>query len=176
MLAVGAYHADTGLTILYGLLVGLPTAALAGPVYAAWIARRVALPAENPIARQLEGDSAPDAPSFVISLVTVLIPVFLMIGASVADVTLAAASPVRATLDFIGNPIVALLLALLFSFWSLGRSPHFTAEQVLKLCNDCLALHGDDPARDRRRGWLQPGASSEWRGTSYRGRGDRRAR
>ena len=47
MLAVGAYHADTGLTILYGLLVGLPTAALAGPVYAPWIARRVALPAET---------------------------------------------------------------------------------------------------------------------------------
>ena len=32
MLAVTAYHADVGVTILYGLLVGLPTAALAGSV------------------------------------------------------------------------------------------------------------------------------------------------
>src|SRR6478609_8530916 len=30
MLAVGAYHADVGRTILYGLIVGLPTASLAG--------------------------------------------------------------------------------------------------------------------------------------------------
>ena len=34
MLAVGAYEADVGRTILYGLLVGLPTAALAGPIFA----------------------------------------------------------------------------------------------------------------------------------------------
>jgi GntP family gluconate:H+ symporter len=42
-------------------------------------------------------------------------------------------------LHFIGNPIVALLLALLFSFWSLGRPRHFTREQLMKFCNDCLA-------------------------------------
>ena len=35
--------------------------------------------------------------------------------------------------------MVALLLALLFSFWSLGRSAHFTREQLLKFTNDCLA-------------------------------------
>jgi GntP family gluconate:H+ symporter len=33
---------------------------------------------------------------------------------------------------------VALLLALLFSFWSLGRARRFTREQVLKFTNDCL--------------------------------------
>src|SRR5256714_11718140 len=32
MLAVSAFNADVGRTILYGLLVGIPTAALAGPI------------------------------------------------------------------------------------------------------------------------------------------------
>src|SRR5690348_14284549 len=32
MLAVGAFKADVGRTLLYGLIVGLPTAALAGPI------------------------------------------------------------------------------------------------------------------------------------------------
>src|SRR5881392_4139590 len=50
MLAVAAYNADVGRTILYGLIVGLPTAALAGPVFGSWIASRIVLPAENPIA------------------------------------------------------------------------------------------------------------------------------
>src|SRR5206468_1898292 len=36
-------------------------------------------------------------------------------------------------------PIVALLLALLFSFWSLGYRQHFTRDQILKFGNDCLA-------------------------------------
>jgi GntP family gluconate:H+ symporter len=138
MLAVTAYHADIGRTILYGLLVGLPTASLAGPIFATWIAPRIPLPAENPLARELEGESVENMPGFAISVFTVLIPVLLMVLASVADFVLDQASPLRSALHFVGNPIVALLLALLFSFWSLGRSRHFTREEVMKFCNDCL--------------------------------------
>ena len=138
MLAVGAYNADVGLTILYGVLVGLPTAALAGPIFATWIAQRIVLPAENPLARQLEGESVQDMPGFGISLFTVLIPVILMLLASAADVLLAPASAYRSALHFVGHPIVALLLALLFSFWSLGRVRRFTKDELLKFCNDCL--------------------------------------
>jgi gluconate:H+ symporter, GntP family len=142
MLAVAAFDADVGRTILYGMLVGLPTAALAGPIFATWIAPRVALPAVNPIAAQLEGAtgvSDQEMPGFGISLFTVLIPVILMLLASAGDIALDAASPARAALHFVGHPIVALLLALLFSFWSLGRARRFTREQLLKFCNDCLA-------------------------------------
>lgn len=77
-------------------------------------------------------------PGFGISLLTVLIPVILMLLASVADITLDSASTVRSALHFAGHPIVALLVALLFSFWSLGRARRFTREEVLKFCNDCL--------------------------------------
>jgi GntP family gluconate:H+ symporter len=138
MLAVAAYNADVGRTILYGLLVGLPTAALAGPIFATWISPRILLPAENPLARQLEGESVAEMPGFGISLFTVLIPVILMLLASAADLTLDAASSLRSALHFVGTPIVALLLALLFSFWSLGRPRHFTRDEVMKFCNDCL--------------------------------------
>ena len=141
MLAVTAYHADVGRTILYGLLVGLPTASLAGPIFAAWIAPRIVLPAENPMAAQLDSASGAiqQTPGFGISLFTVLIPVILMLLASAADIALDAASSVRLALHIIGHPIVALLLALLFSFWSLGRAQHFTRAEVMKFCNDCLA-------------------------------------
>src|SRR2546425_5399044 len=55
MLAVIAYKADTGRTIAYAILVGLPTAALAGPIFASWIAPRISLPAENSVAAQFTG-------------------------------------------------------------------------------------------------------------------------
>lgn len=139
MLAVTAYNADLGRTILYGLLVGIPTAALAGPIFATWISPRISLPAENPIASQLEGDSGAQTPGFVISVTTVMIPVILMVLSSIGDVALDPANRARGALHFIGQPAVALLLALLFSFWSLGRARHFTREQLLKFCNDCLA-------------------------------------
>ena len=121
MLAVGAFGADVGRTVLYGLLVGLPTAALAGPVFATWVSPRISLPADNPMAAQLadvHGDSQA-APSFAMSLFTVLVPVILMLAGVSA--------------------FPAMLLALLFSFWSLGRPRRFDRAQLLRFCNDCLA-------------------------------------
>src|SRR6266487_2861147 len=144
MLAVVAYKADVGRTIAYAILVGLPTAALAGPIFASWIAPRIALPAENPVAAQFTGGrggmgATEVMPGFGISLFTVLLPVILMLCASAADVVLDSGSAIRAVLDFIGGPIAALLVALLFSFWSLGYKQHFTRDQILKFANDCLA-------------------------------------
>jgi gluconate:H+ symporter, GntP family len=147
MLAVGAFKADVGRTLLLGLIVGLPTAALAGPVYATWVAPRIALPAHNPLADQLEGPSsgsngslgdAERLPGFGISVFTVLIPVILMLLASAADAMPSLNATVRSALHFVGQPIVALLVALLFSFWSLGRARHFTRDDIMKFCNDCL--------------------------------------
>jgi GntP family gluconate:H+ symporter len=135
------FKADVGRTILYALLVGLPTAAIAGPLYAMWVAPRIALPAENAMAAQLAGDDgqAGALPGFSVSVFTVLIPVLLMLGASAADVTLDAASAVRAVLDFVGSPVVSLLVALLASFFTLGRVRGFTRDQLLAFTNDCLA-------------------------------------
>jgi GntP family gluconate:H+ symporter len=146
MLAVIAYNADVGRTILYGLLVGLPTASLAGPIFASWVAPHITLSPDNPVARQLDGsldgpdgsDAGQHMPGFGISLFTVLVPVILMLLASVGDLVLDLTSSLRSALHFVGNPIVALLVALLFSFWSLGRSRHFTRDQLMKFCNDCL--------------------------------------
>ena len=139
MLAVGAYQADVGRTILCAIVVGLPTASLAGPIFAVWIAPRIVLPAKNPLAAQLEGGSVLELPGFGITVFTVLVPVILMLVASAADVALAPTHRARVILDFVGNPTVALLLALLFSFWSLGRATHFTRQQLFTFCNDCLA-------------------------------------
>jgi gluconate:H+ symporter, GntP family len=143
MLAVTSFGADVGRTIFYAILVGFPTAALAGPIFAVWIAPRIRLPTANPMAAQLEGGGptgAPSAlPSLGLSLFTTLVPVVLMLGASGADVALSAGSPVRTTLDFVGNPIVGLLLALLYSLWSLGVARGLTGPRILALANDCLA-------------------------------------
>lgn len=139
MLAVLAFKADVGKTIVYALIVGLPSAMLAGPVFASWVSPRIALPAHNPLAEQFVADDDRPLPGFGITLFTVMLPVLLMLAASVAEVTLDAASPVRHAVALIGNPIVSLLIALLFAFWSLGTAQGITRDQMLKFANDCLA-------------------------------------
>ena len=139
MLAVVAYKADVGRTILLSLLIGLPTAALAGPVFATWIAPRIQLPAHNPMAAQFASDDTRPLPGFAVTVFTIMLPVLLMLGASASEVMLPAGSPMRIAMAFVGSPITSLLAALLFSFWSLGLNRGFTKDQILRFCNDCLA-------------------------------------
>src|SRR6266571_2971929 len=122
-----------GLSVVHGMVPPHPAA-----MFASWIAPRIQLPAENPMATQLSGEPSREMPGFGLTLFTVLLPVILMLAASVADVALDTTSALRATCDFVGSPIVALLFALLFSFWSLGYKQHFTRDQILKFANDCL--------------------------------------
>ena len=50
MLAVQIYKADVGRTIGYALIIGIPAAILAGPLYIKIIAPHIRIPAENPMA------------------------------------------------------------------------------------------------------------------------------
>lgn len=76
LMAVTAYKADVGRTILYALLIGIPTAILAGPLYAKFIAPRIKLPEENPMAAEFVDHGAEqNLPGFGLTLLTILLPV-----------------------------------------------------------------------------------------------------
>ncbi|HBN54237.1 MAG TPA: permease DsdX [Stenotrophomonas sp.] len=144
MLAVHAYGADVGRTVFYALLVGLPTAALAGPLFARVVAPRVKLPAHNPMEAALldEGHGRiPDdqLPGFGITIATLLLPVALMLLGGWADQIATPGSPLNHGLRFIGHSVVALLLATLLSFVTLGLLRGFNREQILKFSQECLA-------------------------------------
>jgi GntP family gluconate:H+ symporter len=154
MLAVQAYHADIGRTIAYGLIVGVPTAIVAGPLFALMISRYIKLPKENALAAQFLGSAADNGdakngaastapkrelPSFGITLFTILLPVILMLIGSWADLISTPKTLPNDLLRFFGNSDVALLTAVLVSFWTFGASRGFNREQIQKFCGECLA-------------------------------------
>ena len=140
MLAVTTYHADVGRTILYGLLIGFPTAIIAGPLFAKLIAPHVVLSTENAIADQLTArDPNKGLPGFWISVLTILFPVLLMLLGSWADVMTAPGTPANNVLRLVGNDDMALLTGVLFSFVTLGVMRGFSRETVLRFSNECLA-------------------------------------
>jgi gluconate:H+ symporter, GntP family len=140
MLAVTIFHADVGRTILYGLLVGIPSAVIAGPLYARFIAPRIVLDAHNPMAEQFaEHDENRSLPGFTISMATVLLPVFLMLLGSWAAVLAAPGTSANRVLHLLGSADIALLVAVLISFLTLGKMRGFNRETILKFSNECLA-------------------------------------
>lgn len=140
LLAVAIYKADVGRTIFYALLVGLPTAMIAGPIYAKLIAPHVQLPLENSMAAQfISHDEERSLPSFGLTLFTILLPVLLMLIGSWADVLSTPGGALNNGLHLVGNDDMALLIGVLFSFFTLGKMRGFTRETILRFSNECLA-------------------------------------
>ena len=140
LMAVAAYKADVGRTIFYALIIGLPTAVIAGPLYAKLIAPHVVLQAENPMAADFVDHGAERSlPRFSVTLLTILLPVLLMLIGSWADVFARPGSEVNQSLRLIGNDDMALLIGVLFSFFTLGRMRGFSRETILRFSNECLA-------------------------------------
>ncbi|NVM89886.1 GntP family gluconate:H+ symporter [Variovorax sp. SG517] len=140
LLAIGVFGADIGKTIFYGLIVGLPTAMIAGPIFGKFISKYVPGEASPELMEQLAREpEARELPGFGITLVTVLLPVALMLLKTFADVALDEKNIVRQWMDFIGHPITALLAALLLSLYTFGTARGFTAKQIMKFVDDSLA-------------------------------------
>lgn len=140
MLAVQAYQASVGQTLFYAILIGIPTAIIAGPLYARFIVPRIQLPAENPLATQfLERAPRDTLPGFGITLATILLPVLLMLLGGWANLISPPGSGFNSFLTFIGNSVIALLLATLLSFWTLGLAQGFNRDAILRFTQECLA-------------------------------------
>ena len=139
MMAVGIFKANVGRTIFYALLIGIPTAMLAGPLYARLIAPHIKLPAENPMAAEFVDHGAESSlPGFRLTLFTVLLPVILMLVGSLAGLA-PRGSTLNQVLGLLGNDDMALLIGALVSFYTLGKMRGFTRETILRFSQDSLA-------------------------------------
>ena len=140
MMAVTIYHANVGRTIGDALLIGVPIAVLAGPVYTKFIAPHIHIAGESSMAAEfIEHGEERRLPSFWLTLLTILLPVVLMLLGSWADAITPRGSSVNAALHLVGNDDMALLIGALLSFVSLGKVQGFSSAVILRFTNECLA-------------------------------------
>lgn len=137
LVAVTALKADLGITLGLGVLIALPTIALAGPLFARYAARWVDVPAPALFDTDQRDDDRP-RPTFAITLTTVLLPVVLMMGKALADIFAPKGNPARTVLDFLGTPLIALLIAVIVAMFTLGRGARMDIKAVAKSIEDGL--------------------------------------
>ena len=112
LIAISALGANLALTIGYGLLVAVPTAILAGPVFARFAARNVSLAPVTLVAAVFEDRGV----SVRRALIVVLLPVALILAGQVEALVPPQLAPRVAWLSIAGSPVLALLLACLAAF------------------------------------------------------------
>lgn len=130
LIAIDALHANLGLTLGLGLVVAVPTVVIAGPVSARIMAKWV--PVEAPdtfesVRSEVEGLRRPPVG---VGLSVILLPVVLMLARTLVEtVGVPKGSVLRTTFDFVGSPMVALLITTLYAMGVLGlRSGHSLKE------------------------------------------------
>ncbi|MEX0321635.1 MAG: GntP family permease [Puniceicoccaceae bacterium] len=126
--AAGTLGADIGTVILLGLLVSIPVL-LITYFYASIIGRNVTLGPET--GSKQEGDTNDAkvddaAPSAMMAILPILLPVALISLKSITTIVSGSTSDgaIKATIFFIGNPNVALVLGVFLAFLTLGKSSH----------------------------------------------------
>ncbi|MDU0479126.1 gluconate:H+ symporter [Staphylococcus chromogenes] len=120
LIAIDALHANLGLTLGLGLLVAVPTVAISGPFAAKIMAKWVPIEAPATFDSEERLDRS-QRPSFVTALSVIMLPVVLMLARTFTEtIGLEKKNAVRVAFDFIGSPLVALLLTTLFAMAVLG--------------------------------------------------------
>jgi gluconate transporter len=112
------FKANIGKTLLYGIIVAIPALLAAGIIFPEFIKKINAFPPNGLFESKTFTEA--EMPSFKISILTALIPVFLMATATFSELLLPENSDLRSLLLFIGNPTTAMLLSVLFALFSLG--------------------------------------------------------
>jgi GntP family gluconate:H+ symporter len=151
LVAIDNLGADLGLTLIFGLIVAVPTLVLCGPVLAhfveQWVPNRAtalatvgggtapgAAGSGDPSGREVGTELAAGVtrrPGFVPAVVCITLPVLLMLIRAIGELTINDPdNGLRKVLDFIGTPAVALLAAVLLSMWFLGFRTGMNRTQV----------------------------------------------
>ena len=122
LIAIDALDANLGLTLGLGLLVAIPTVAIAGPLLAKPMSKWVPIQAPATFLGEKEPEEGQRRPRFGIALTVILMPVVLMLARTVVEMTGTEESAAGGALVFIGTPLIAMLITTLVSLVLLGSN------------------------------------------------------
>jgi gluconate:H+ symporter, GntP family len=136
--AIERLHADMGRTIAWALAIGLPAALLVGPPLG-WLAGHRIPTTPGALGAELSAVAAGRRrPGFGITLFAILLPIVLMLAATAAAVIWPAGSTLRTAAEFIGSPIVAMVVAVLASLYVFGIACGRDRAELLRFSDECL--------------------------------------
>jgi len=118
--AIAALKTSVGPTMLYGFIAALPAMVLAGPLYGAFIAPRMTTRPDQALLDQFtltqkHAASAANPPGVALGAFAALLPALLMLVHALSETFLAKGSALAGAAAFVGNPIIAMLLGVLFA-------------------------------------------------------------
>ena len=165
LLAVSAFNADLGRTLLFGIVVAVPTVILGGPVLGNLLSRWVTSPDVKTLlfGQDTRPDDGPPpvtgptgaggtssvmapakptlkTPSITATLATMLLPVALMLIRAIAEMVLPEDDSIRHVAELIGEPTVALFAGCVLAMFTFGLGTGMGKSRVGSVMGSGLPL------------------------------------
>lgn len=132
----GVYNADVSKTLLYGAILGIPTAIISGPIFSKFLKKM-----EHPVPKGLYNPkifTEEEMPSFGTSVFTALIPVFFMAVQAIANMTLPKNSIIVKYASFFGDPVIALLIAVIVALFTFGLNRKKKMDEIMQTVTEAI--------------------------------------
>ena len=131
------FEADIGKTLIYGVLLSIPAILISGPLLTRFLPKVEAKPLKEFMTTRVFKQD--ELPSLFNSLSTALLPVLLIGFSTLISLLIQEESILSKCINFIGNPVIALLLTLLLGTYSLGILRGKTMNQIMKTYADAVS-------------------------------------
>ena len=131
--AIASLKASVGPTMLYGFIAAIPAMILGGPLYGAFISPRMNTRPDQALLDQFtlpEKAAAARQPGVGTGVLAALLPAILMLVHAIAETVLPKGSAVLHVASFLGNPLIAMLLGVMFAIVALVLSRGGDAENL----------------------------------------------
>ena len=123
-------HADMSKTLIYGIIIAIPTISLAGPLFAKTLRKYNPKPSNNIL--QIEPMPVSEMPRIGISLITALMPVILLAVTAIILFFVSSTSFLGRIMAFLGDPNIAMLVSVLVAIYFLGMKRGKKIPEIMK--------------------------------------------
>ncbi len=132
---VAQFHANLGLTLLYGMAIAIPAIIIAGPVFARTLKNIEAKPLQTFQPKEIPGNLLPGTFNTFISS---LLPVILLITTTVLPFIVEVKGSAQNIVAFFSDPVIVMLVSLLVITYTLGISNGSKLKNIMDSYGDAV--------------------------------------
>jgi len=129
------FHANMGITLIYGFMLAIPAVILAGPIFALTLKNIPSHPLETFVAKEVPAEKLPGAAN---SFLTALLPVILLMATTIYLNLDHSTGTTHTVIAFIGDAPIVMLISILVATYTLGVKQGQSIKHISDICGDAV--------------------------------------
>ena len=125
------YKASISMTLIYGIIIAIPTVIIAGPIFSKFLKKIDRRPDSNFMTVKIFREE--EMPDFRTSVLTAIIPPILMAFSAVCEICLPETAQIRKFAEFVGSPMMAMFISIIVAIFTLGIMRGKKIEEIMKI-------------------------------------------